>query len=108
MMEYPLLYVCVISRARISTLMSFSDGLGQYIFCRKTGKTRPMREEMEEKVFKTEIFDISDNLTPPMWFKVVDEWQTSSDVGTFDSIALKRTFFLSSPSATPPPRRQQK
>ena len=36
--------------ARINTLISISDGLGQSIFCRKMEKTRPMREAMDEKV----------------------------------------------------------
>ena len=30
--------------------MSISDGLGPSIFCRKTEKARPMREEMDGKV----------------------------------------------------------
>ena len=34
----------------INTLMSISDGLASSIFCRKTEKTRPMREEMDGKV----------------------------------------------------------
>ena len=37
--------------ARISTLMSIPDGLGPYFFRRKMEKTRPMREEMDGKVF---------------------------------------------------------
>ena len=36
--------------AGIDTLMSFSDGLGPSIFCRKMGKARPMREEMDGRV----------------------------------------------------------
>ena len=31
--------------------MSILDGLGQSFFCRKVEKTRPMREEMDRKVF---------------------------------------------------------
>ena len=31
--------------------MSVSDGLGRYIFCRKMEKMRPMREEMDGKMF---------------------------------------------------------
>ena len=31
--------------------MSISDGLGAYFFRRKMEKTRPMREEMDEKMF---------------------------------------------------------
>ena len=34
----------------MDTLMSFSDGLGPSIFCRKMEKARPMREEMNGKV----------------------------------------------------------
>ena len=37
--------------ARVSTLMSSSDWLRPYIFRRKMEKTRPMREEMDGKVF---------------------------------------------------------
>ena len=33
--------------SRIDTLMSISDGLGSSIFCRKRGKARPAREEMD-------------------------------------------------------------
>ena len=33
-----------------STLMSFSDGLGPAIFCRKMERARLMREEMDGKV----------------------------------------------------------
>ena len=33
--------------AGINTLMFISDGLGQSIFCRKTEKVRPRREEMD-------------------------------------------------------------
>ena len=36
--------------AGINTLMSFSDGLGPSIFCRKMEKACPMREEMDGKV----------------------------------------------------------
>ena len=36
--------------ARVNTLMSISDGLGQSIFCRKVEKASPMREEMDGKV----------------------------------------------------------
>ena len=36
--------------AGINTLMSFSDGLGPSIFCRKIEKARPMMEEMDGKV----------------------------------------------------------
>ena len=36
--------------AGINTLKSTSDGLGPSIFCRKTEKTRPMREAMDGKV----------------------------------------------------------
>ena len=36
--------------AGIDTLMSISDGLGPSIFCRKMGKARPMREEMDGRV----------------------------------------------------------
>ena len=36
--------------AGIKTLMSISDGLGSFFFCRKMEKTRPMREEMDGKV----------------------------------------------------------
>ena len=36
--------------AGINTLMSFSDGLGTFIFFRKTEETRPMREAMDRKV----------------------------------------------------------
>ena len=34
----------------VATLMSISDGLGPYIFCRKMEKAGHMREEMEGKV----------------------------------------------------------
>ena len=37
--------------AGISTMMSISDRLGLYFFCQKMKKTRPMREESDEKVF---------------------------------------------------------
>ena len=37
--------------ARTNTLMSISDGLGPYIFCRKMEKTQSMREEMDGKGF---------------------------------------------------------
>ena len=33
-----------------NTLMSVSDGIGPFIFCRKMEKARPMREEMDGKV----------------------------------------------------------
>ena len=36
--------------AGINTMMSVSDGLGPYIFCRKLEKARIMREEMDGKV----------------------------------------------------------
>ena len=36
--------------AREYTLVSISDGLGPSIFCRKTERTRPMREAMDGKV----------------------------------------------------------
>ena len=36
--------------AGIDTLMSISDGLGLSIFCRKTEKVGPMREEKDGKV----------------------------------------------------------
>ena len=36
--------------AGINTLMSISDGLGPSIFCRKTGKARPMMKEMDGKI----------------------------------------------------------
>ena len=36
--------------AGIDTSVSISDVLGPSIFCRKMGKARPMREEMERKV----------------------------------------------------------
>ena len=36
-----------------STLMSISDGLRPYIFCRKIEKTRSTREEMDGKVFSS-------------------------------------------------------
>ena len=36
--------------AGINTLMSISDGLGPSTFCRKMGKARPMREEMDGRV----------------------------------------------------------
>ena len=36
--------------AGINTLISISDGLGTSIFCRKTERTRPMREAMDGKV----------------------------------------------------------
>ena len=35
----------------INTLVSRSDGLGPSIFCRKMEKARPMREEMDRKLF---------------------------------------------------------
>ena len=35
----------------IMTLMSISEGLGLYIFCRKMETTWPMSEEVDEKVF---------------------------------------------------------
>ena len=37
--------------ARISTLISVSDGLGPSIFCRKIERMRPMREAVDGKVF---------------------------------------------------------
>ena len=37
--------------AGISTLMSISDVLDPYVFCRKMEKTRSRREEMEGKMF---------------------------------------------------------
>ena len=37
--------------AVISTLTSYSDGLGPYIFRWKVGKARPMSEETDGKVF---------------------------------------------------------
>ena len=36
--------------AGMDTLMSISDGLGPFIFCRKMEKARPMMEEMDGKV----------------------------------------------------------
>ena len=37
--------------AGISTSLSVSDGLGPSIFRRKTERTRPMREEMDGRVY---------------------------------------------------------
>ena len=37
--------------ARITTLMSFSDGWDLYFFCRKMEKTRSVKEEMDGEVF---------------------------------------------------------
>ena len=34
-----------------STVMSTTDGLGPYIFCQKKEKSRPMKEEMDGKIF---------------------------------------------------------
>ena len=34
--------------------MSFSDRIGQSIFCQKVGKTRPMRKKMDGKAFSPE------------------------------------------------------
>ena len=50
---FDLLYILIIYcvGAEIRTLMSISDGLGSYFFHRKMGKTYPMREEMDGKVF---------------------------------------------------------
>ena len=36
--------------AGITTLISICDGLGPSILCRRIGKARPMREEMDRKV----------------------------------------------------------
>ena len=44
----PIIY-CV--GAGISTLMSTSDGLAPYLFCRKMEKTRSVREDMNGKVY---------------------------------------------------------
>ena len=41
--------------AGITTLMSLSDGLGLYFFCRKIEKTRPTKEEMDGKVFTSRL-----------------------------------------------------
>ena len=54
----------------------------------------------------SEKFDISDSPTPPI-SKVYD-WQTSSDVGTFELDEPRTKYFDSSPSLTPPPPRSQK
>ena len=35
----------------MNTLMSFSDGLGPSIFCQKMETVRPVREEMDGRVF---------------------------------------------------------
>ena len=45
---YAIIY-CV--GAEITILMSISDRLDQYLFCRKMEKTRFMREEMDGNVF---------------------------------------------------------
>ena len=37
--------------AEVSTLMFISEGLDPYMFRRKMWKTRPMRDELDEKVF---------------------------------------------------------
>ena len=36
--------------AGVNTLLSTSDGLGPFFFCRKREKVRPLREEMDGKV----------------------------------------------------------
>ena len=45
-----ILFITQYVGAGINTLISISDGLGPSIFCRKTERTRPMREAMDGKV----------------------------------------------------------
>ena len=49
-MEYPFLDCKQNVGAGVDILLSFSDGLGPSIFCRKMEKTRPMREEMHGRI----------------------------------------------------------
>ena len=48
-MEYTFLDCKQYAGGRMNVLMSTSDRLGPFIFCRRMQKARPMREEMDEK-----------------------------------------------------------
>ena len=46
---------------------------------------QPYLPQKSDSPIKPEILDISDISTPPMGVSMVDEWQTFSDVGAFES-----------------------
>ena len=69
--------------AGITTLMSVSDGLDPYFFCRKMGKTRSMKEEMDGEVFishQSRHFSFLDNMIKVLFPICTLNWRVNNHV----------------------------